>query len=72
MAVMRSKTERVICGTCQYWTGTRVPCFDNKGVPKVDIIDDFGQCENINSKFIDKKRKNENKCKYHSKWTELL
>ena len=72
MAAMRRKTDRVICGTCQYWTGKRVPCFDKNGVPKVDIIDYFGQCENINSRFVDEKRKNDNSCKYHSKWTELL
>ena len=71
---MRSKTERVILWDLLpiLGRGIRVPCFDNKGVPKVDIIDDFGQCENINSKFIDKKRKNENKCKYHSKMDRAI
>ena len=39
---MRSKTSRVICGTCQYWTGKREPVFDGNGNPKVDIFDEFG------------------------------
>ena len=69
---MRSKTERAICGTCQYWTGKKVPCFDKKGMPKVDIFDEFGQCENANGNFFDKQRKKDNKCQHYSKWTELL
>lgn len=69
---MRSKPDRVICGTCQYWTGKRTPCFDKNGIPKVDIIDDIGQCENVNSKFLDMPRKKQLNCQYHSKWTELL
>lgn len=66
------KTERTICGTCEYWTGKRNPIFDKKGMPKVDIIDKMGQCENINSIFLDKERREELNCKHFSKWTELL
>ena len=36
---MLSKTDRKICGTCQFWTGKRDPVFDRKGVPKIDISD---------------------------------
>ena len=69
---MRSKTDRKICGTCEYWTGNRVPVFDSKGTPKVDILDLYGLCENQNSKFKETSRINKYNCKYHSKWTELL
>ena len=69
---MRSKTDRVICGTCDFWTGNRVPVFDSQGVPKVDIFDRIGQCENQNSRFVDQVRNCDKNCKNHSKWTELL
>jgi len=69
---VRSKTDRIICGTCEYWTGDREPVFDIKGRPKVDIFDKNGLCENQHSKFIDQIRDNERNCKFHSKWTELL
>lgn len=42
---MRSKTDRVICGTCEYWTGNRMPAFDQKSNPKIDIYDENGFCE---------------------------
>ena len=69
---MRSKTDRQICGTCQYWTGKREPVFDAKGNPKIDITDEEGNCENVSSRFYDKKRMKQAKCKYYSKWTEIL
>lgn len=69
---MRSKTDRVICGTCEYWTGNRTPTLDKNGNEKVDILDLHGNCENVNCKFTDKVRDKEAKCKNHSKWTELM
>ncbi len=69
---MRSKTDRVICGTCEYWTGERNPVFDSKGIPKIDIIDQIGICQHPNSNFCDMKRKNNLNCIRYSKWTEIL
>lgn len=69
---MRSKTDRKICGTCEYWIGERKPVFDAKGNPKIDIYDDKGLCQNQNSNFTDKSRKNNLNCKSYSKWTEIL
>lgn len=70
---MRSKTSVTKCGTCQYWTGCREPVFDKNGEPKVDIVDDFGVCENINSRrFFGKMRDQRLSCTHFSKWTEIL
>ena len=69
---MRSKTDRAICGTCQYWTGAREPVFDAKGTPKIDIFDDCGNCENTRSVMYEQNRKKDGKCKCYYKWTELL
>ncbi len=69
---MRSKTNRMICGTCQFWTGKRDPVFDSHGIPKIDIYDRIGQCENQNSRFIDAARNCDKCCKNYSKWTEIL
>ncbi len=68
---MRSKTSRVICGTCQYWTGKREPVFDGNGNPKIDIVDEFGLCEHF---IMDESvaRRKDLKCKHFSKWTEIL
>lgn len=43
---MRSKTNRMICGTCEYWVGDRKPVFDKNGTPKIDIYDSNGLCQN--------------------------
>ncbi len=69
---MRSKTTIEKCGTCQFWTGNRMPVFDSLGIPKVDIIDTIGQCENVASRFFEDSRMQNAKCKHFSKWTELL
>lgn len=69
---MRCKTERAICGTCQYWTGAREPVFDSKGNPKVDIFDNCGNCECTQSSKYEQNRKNDGKCKCYFKWTEIL
>lgn len=69
---MLSKTERQICGTCEYWTGARNPIFDVRGIPKIDICDDFGLCQNQFSRFVDTSRKRDSKCVRYSKWTEIL
>lgn len=69
---MLSKTDRVICGTCEYWTGSREPVFDKNGVPKIRIDDKIGECCKVGSKFTDQERKKDLKCKMYSKWTEIL
>ncbi len=69
---MVSKTERKICGTCEFWTGKRKPIFDQKGKPKVDIIDEVGECQNVVCSFCDKSRKKDRVCQHYSKWPELF
>ena len=69
---MRSRTDVEKCGTCEYWTGKRNPVFDKKGRARIDIIDDVGLCENVNSKFLDESRRQERMCCRYSKWTEIL
>lgn len=69
---MISKTDRMICGTCEYWTGDREPVFDKNGTPKISIIDIGGVCQNGKSKLCGMTRSCENKCIRYSKWTEIL
>ena len=69
---MISKTDREICGNCEYWTGERQPIFDGHGVPKNDIKNTAGECLNPMSRFCDGKRTRDLKCRHFSKWTELL
>lgn len=69
---MLSKTNREICGNCEFWSGGRVPIFTGEGVPKNNITDKFGSCINYNSKLCDKTRKNDSGCKDFSKWPEIL
>ena len=69
---MLSKIDRKICGTCQFWTGKRDPVFDRKGVPKIDISDTRGNCENCSSRFFDTSRARDAQCVKYSKWTELF
>jgi len=70
--IMQSKTDRKICGTCEYWSGNREPIFDKKGIPKINIIDANALCCKTNCRFTDQIRKNNLNCKMYSKWTELL
>lgn len=69
---MQSKTERRICGTCEYWTGLRNPIFASNGEPKVNIEDKEGCCEYYSSHFYEQSRQYDRNCKKYSKWTELL
>ena len=69
---MAHKTDRIMCGTCEFWTGKRQPIFDRQGKPKIDIVDLLGQCENEQSKFCNQSKKKDNCCVRFSKWTELL
>lgn len=69
---MINKTDRKICGTCEFWAGERMPIFDKNGVPKINITDSIGICNNICSKFTDKVRKKDLNCKAYSKWSEIL
>ena len=64
---MRCKTERAICGTCQYWTGHREPVFDTKGNPKVDIFDESGCCECVQSSKYEQNRKRNGICNRYFK-----
>ena len=72
MKTQTSKTDRVICGNCHYWTGKREPIFDAKGTPRNNIYDEIGNCECVNSQFCDKIRKRNLHCCAFSKWTEIL
>lgn len=69
---MLSKTDRKICGTCEFWCGEREPVFDEKGVPKINIISPNGICCNEHSRFTDKIRIKDRNCNRYSKWTEIL
>jgi len=69
---MISKTDRKICGTCEYWTGERKPIFDRNGIPKINIIDNYGVCNHATSVFVDEQRRKDLNCKNFSKWTEIL
>ena len=69
---MQSKTDRKICGTCEYWAGNREPIFDHHGKPKVNILDKTAPCNKQDYKFADKIRDCENSCCRYSKWTEIL
>ena len=69
---MISKTDRIMCGTCAFWTGKREPIFDKNGVPKVRIDDRFGECENEASRQCGETRKCSAYCGKFSKWTEIL
>ena len=69
---MQSKTDRVICGTCEFWTGSRQPIFSPNAIPKIDIIDKMGCCECPVSRFEGQSRSCDGKCVRFSKWTELF
>ncbi len=69
---MQSKTDRMICGTCEYWTGDREPVFDKNGTPKINIYDNYGICCKVDCNFTDKERKKDAYCMKYSKWTEIL
>lgn len=68
----QSKTDRKMCGTCEYWNGDREPVFNEKGIPKIQINTDEGFCEKQGSRFLDELRKYDLRCKCYSKWTEIL
>lgn len=69
---MKTSTETVKCGNCQFWTGAREPVFDAKGIPKVEISDRTGNCENESSRFNGSTRNKGARCIKFSKWTELF
>ena len=69
---MQSKTDRIMCGTCEYWTGEREPVFDKKGNAKINIYDNYGVCCKMDCRFADQTRKKDAYCMKYSKWTELL
>lgn len=68
----RRKTTTEVCGTCENWTGERNPIFNGKSEPMLDIIDDYGNCENYSSRFCGQRRRDDNTCCHYSKWTEIL
>lgn len=69
---MSHKTDRIMCGTCQYWTGRREPIFDRNGNAKISISDAIGNCECTQSSKYDQARRKDLSCKNYYKWTELL
>lgn len=69
---MRSKTDRVMCGTCEYWAGNREPIFDQYGNPKINILDKTAPCNKQDCKFADQIRDCQKSCCRYSKWTEIL
>lgn len=69
---MKRGINRKLCATCEHWTGKRIPVFDVNGNPKLDILDTEGNCENVNSRFLDTVRNLDRNCNNYSKWTELL
>ena len=69
---MKTRTDVVKCGNCEYWTGARKPVFDAKERPMVEITDDYGNCENELSKFCNSSRKKSMKCIHFDKWTDLF
>lgn len=69
---MQSKTDRKICGTCQYWSGKREPVFDKESMPKVNIYDKLGICNKQGHRFTDENRRCDLCCGRYSKWTEIL
>lgn len=69
---MQSKTDRKMCGTCEYWSGNREPVFDSQGRPKVNIYDKQALCNRQGHRFADENRRRELCCGRYSKWTEIL
>ncbi len=69
---MRSKTDRRMCGTCEFWNGVRQPIFDEHGNPKIEIHSEQGICECSLSSFEGGQRRRDLCCKCYSKWTELF
>ena len=69
---MQSKTDRKMCGTCEYWSGNREPVFDTKGMPKINIYDKFAVCTKQGHRFTDENRQRDLKCGRYTKWTEIL
>ena len=69
---MQSKTDRKMCGTCEYWSGNREPVFDKCGRPKLNIYDRKGLCNKQAHRFSDQVREYDLCCGRYSKWTEIL
>lgn len=69
---MQSKTDRKMCGTCEYWSGSREPVFDRKGNPKVNIQEKHAVCNKQDHRFANENRWYDNCCGRYSKWTEIL
>lgn len=58
---MESKIERIMCGTCLYWSGDRECIYGKK--TKVVLFDEKGKCECVSSSKFGDIRKRELKCK---------
>lgn len=69
---MRSKRDRVMCGTCEFWTGERTPSVGNKESLTVDIKDRHGYCRNSECRHDGEMRWRDWKCVCYEKWTDLL
>lgn len=69
---MQSKTDRKMCGTCEYWTGKRESAFAPLGKTKVNIHDTHAKCCKQGHRFTDKTRWRDQCCTRYYRWTELL
>lgn len=69
---MQSKTERKICGTCEYWSDERELVFEQFGRPKINIYDNQSVCNRQDHRFADENRRYDLCCARYSKWTEIL
>ena len=69
---MLSKTDRKICGTCEFWSGNREPTFDQYGRPKINILDNKAICNKQDYRFADQNRAYQQCCVRYCKWSEIL
>lgn len=68
---MRSKRDREICGTCDFWPGNRRLSFSKGNKPTIDIIDRYACCACTASKFTGEARWRDNYCMHYLKWAEI-
>ncbi len=69
---MQSKTDRKICGTCEYWAGNRELIFDQHSKLKINIYDKHAPCNKQDYRFANEERDCQKSCGRYSKWSEIL
>lgn len=68
---MRSKSTRIICGNCEYWTGGRsLGPLSESGEAQTDHKG-IGKCLCRESRFIDIERKSDQRCKNFHRWAVI-